>query len=248
MSVEPTLFDTPESSEPTSTEGAGVSVSAEDFLKDHVKEDGTAHFPSLNSPPFVAEDGTVFSSQEAAEGYVPKITSEELASADAVPEPERTVEDRLLDEPSGPLTLSTGLQVELRPMKLREFLKLLKIITRGGASILGSVSLDFNDTESFVQELLAIVLFAVPEAEDEVIEFLTAVVKPVGLTGDIKKDQEKLLEVIKTFDNPEMEDVIDVISLLVRTEGRDLQALGKRLRAMFTVAQKMGAVPASKTP
>jgi hypothetical protein len=124
---------------------------------------------------------------------------------------------------------------------LREFLKLLKVITRGGASIMGNVNLDFNDTDAFVQELLAIILFAVPEAEDEVVEFLEAIVKPTGLVGDIQKDSDKMTLLVNTFDNPEIEDVIDVITLLVRTEGRDLQALGKRLRAMFQVGQKMGA-------
>jgi hypothetical protein len=167
--------------------------------------------------------------------------SSDVFGADVVPEPERSVEDRLLDEPSGPITLSTGLEVEIRPLKLREFLKLLKVITRGGASIMGNVNLDFNDTDAFVQELLAIILFAVPEAEDEVVEFLEAIVKPTGLVGDIQKDSDKMTLLVNTFDNPEIEDVIDVITLLVRTEGRDLQALGKRLRAMFQVGQKMGA-------
>jgi hypothetical protein len=165
----------------------------------------------------------------------------DVSGADFVPEPDRSVEDRLLDEPSGPITLSTGLEVEIRPLKLREFLKLLKVITRGGASIMGNVNLDFNDTDAFVQELLAIILFAVPEAEDEVVEFLEAIVKPTGLVGDIQKDSDKMTLLVNTFDNPEIEDVIDVITLLVRTEGRDLQALGKRLRAMFQVGQKMGA-------
>ena len=114
---------------------------------------------------------------------------------------------------------------------------------------MGSVSLDFNDTEAFMQELLAIILFSVPEAEDEVVEFLESIVKPTGMTGDMSKDQEKFTLIAETFDNPEMEDVIDVVTLLVRSEGKDLAALGKRLRAMFQVGQKMGATKGlSATP
>jgi len=164
-----------------------------------------------------------------------------VGSLDTIPSPERSVEDRLLEEPSGPLTLTTGLEVELRPLKLREFLKLLKIITRGGASILGTVNLDFNDTEGFISDLLAVILFAVPEAEEEVADFIAAVCKPTALTGNPEKDQEVYQLALETFDNPDLVDVLDIITLLVRTEGRDLQALGKRLRAMFAVAQKMGA-------
>lgn len=188
---------------------------------------------------------------QAPPSDTPPVTpsSPDIDGAAVAPEPDRSTADRLLDEPSGPITLSTGLEVDIRPLKLREFLKLLKIITRGGASIMGSVSLDFNDTEAFMQELLAIILFSVPEAEDEVVEFLEAIVKPTGLTGNMEKDQEQFALIAQTFDNPEMEDVIDVVTLLVRSEGKDLAALGKRLRAMFQVGQKMGATKGlSATP
>lgn len=187
--------------------------------------------PVVDSAP--SESGAAAGSEEPA--------VERVGSLDTLPLPERSVEDRLLEEPSGPLTLSTGLEVELRPLKLREFLKLLKIITRGGASIMGQMSLDFNDTEGFISDLLAVILFAVPEAEEEVADFIAAICKPTALTGDADKDQAVYQLALETFDNPDLADVLDIITLLVRTEGRDLQSLGKRLRAMFAVAQKMGA-------
>src|SRR5690348_6955293 len=151
MSVNPSLFD------------------------DHSEEE----FPA--APRLDPETGLPVSdapTQGAAVASAPPVVDssvERVGSVDTVPEPERSVEDRLLDEPTGPLTLSTGLEVELRPLKLREFLKLLKIITRGGASILGTVDLDFNNTEGFISDLLAVILFAVPEAEEEVADFIAAV-------------------------------------------------------------------------
>lgn len=178
---------------------------------------------------------------DGAAYVVPPEESVDTGSAELAVEPERSVEDRLLDEPAGPLTLSTGLEVEIRPLKLREFLKLLKIMTRGGASVMSGITFDFDNPQNFTQDLLALILFAVPEAEDEVAEFLEAICKPTGLTGDPKKDQEKFTLLVETFDNPELEDALDVLTLLVRTEGRDLASLGKRLRAMLNVAQKMGA-------
>lgn len=155
---------------------------------------------------------------------------------------ERTVEDRLLDEPSGPLSLSTGLEVELRPLKLREFLKLLRIITRGGAALLPNMTLDFNDPESFGAELIALILFSVPEAPDEVSDFLATICKPTGLSGNADNDNVLIGKLIDTFDNPELEDVIEVVTRLVQTESKDLAALGKRLQGMLKVAQKVGAL------
>lgn len=219
MSVNPSLFD---------------DHSDEEFpAAPRLDENGLPTIPPVS--------GAAVASSEPVAAVAAPDEPERVGSVETVPEPERSVEDRLLDEPAGPITLSTGLEVELRPLKLREFLKLLKIITRGGASILGTVDLNFNDTEGFISDLLAVILFAVPEAEEEVADFVAAVCKPTALTGDPEKDQAVYQLALETFDNPELEDVLDVLTVLVRTEGRDLQALGKRLRAMFTVAQKLGA-------
>ena len=168
-------------------------------------------------------------------------TEVEASDSTSVMADEKSVEDRLL-EAGKPFTLSNGMEFELRPLKLREFLKLLKIVTRGGASVLGQIDLNFNDTDAFIADFLAVILFAVPEAEEEVVEFLSAVCKPTALTGDAKKDQEVLMQAYAYFENPELEDVVDILTLLVKTEGADLAALGKRVASMLTVAQKMGAV------
>jgi len=150
--------------------------------------------------------------------------------------------DRLLEEPVGPITLQSGTVIEIKPLKLREFLKLLKILTRGGGAILAENPLNFDDPNEFTTTLLAAVLFALPEAEDETIEFVQSVVQP---SGDFTPEQQAIQNALlfRYMDNPELEDVVDIITVLIRTEGADLQSLGKRLRAMFRAAQKMGAAP-----
>lgn len=172
---------------------------------------------------------------------------EETPVVDLVADPERDEIERLLNDTSQTLKLSTGSTVRIRPMKLREFLRLLRIITRGGSQIMSTMDLNFEDTEDFIQSLLAIVLFSIPDAEQETIEFLTAMCEPERLTGNAKDDAYAYQMLAKELDNPELEDTTNILAIIVRSEGRDLQALGKRLRTMFDVARKMGVIGSPKT-
>jgi hypothetical protein len=167
---------------------------------------------------------------------------EETEIVDLVPDPERDEIERLLSDTSHTLKLSSGSTVRIRPLKLREFLRLLRIITRGGSSLLGNLELDFDNPEEFIQSLLAMILFSVPEAEQETVDFITTMCEPEHLSGNAKDDAQAYLLLAKELDNPELEDMTNILAVVVRTEGRDLQALGKRLRTMFDVARKMGLV------
>lgn len=155
-------------------------------------------------------------------------------------DPEKDEITALLEKPNGPFELSSGTAVVIRQMKLREFLRLLKIISRGGGAALAGMNLDFEDPNAFTQSLLMMVLFAIPEAEDETIDFIQSMVEPANLSKDKKIANDQLVALYTELDNPEMEDIIDIIGVLVASEGRDLQKLGKRLRSMFSVASKMG--------
>ena len=154
----------------------------------------------------------------------------------------RSETERFEPEPEK-LALLDGTLIAIEPLRLRQFLKLLRIITRGGAQVMGTISFspDMEEGE-FVQQLLALVLFSVPEAEDEVIEFLQAVVIPADLTGVVADDAEKRVSLLMALENPEAEDTLIIIQAIIEKEGPDIRALGKRLRAMFAVAQKMGQV------
>lgn len=156
--------------------------------------------------------------------------------------PPRTETDRLDPEPIE-LRLLSGTEFDLEPLKLRQFLRLLKIVSRGAADVLDSTTLDFEDPAAFVQTFLGLVLFSIPESEQETVEFLQSMVKPAGLTGNSDKDLIKFQELGDELDNPELEDTLTIIQAIIEREAEDIRSLGKRLGSMFQVAQKMGVAP-----
>lgn len=152
------------------------------------------------------------------------------------------------------VTLSTGTVVRIQPLKARQFFKLLRIITHGAGGMLLNVNLSPNDSpEEFGAKLLALVGFAVPDADQEVFDFLLAMVEPDGLKvgrnitkADRENNKELVEALVAEFDNPELEDIITLIEAIVKRESEDLQALGKRLMAMFNLAEKTGQIPTQK--
>lgn len=164
---------------------------------------------------------------------------EETYEAPAQPKPAEDVQ-RLLPDPTAPVELVNGSKVRIKPLRLREFLAMLKIVTRGAAMAMGSVRLDTND-EDFAQSLISLFLFAIPEAEDEAVDFIRLMVEPIGPFADGERDaaENKLFE---DLDNPELEDIVTIVEGVIQREGKDLRALGKRLGTMLEVARKTGTV------
>lgn len=137
------------------------------------------------------------------------------------------------------VTLASGFVVRVEPLKFRGMLKLLKIVTRGAGPILMQMPLDFDDPEAFVQQLLAVIVMAVPEAEDEAVSFIQSMATPAELIADAQtkdqqhKNKELIEKLVDELDDPEIEDAIGIIEAIVRNEARDIQALGKRLGSIL---------------
>lgn len=163
-----------------------------------------------------------------------------VAEAPATPEPPRDESDRLDPQPIS-MTLESGTEFDIAPLKLRQFLRLLRIVTRGASDILDTASLNFDDPQDFLQTFIGMVLFSIPEGEEETVDFIKSMVVPKGLTGDPKKDQIRLNELMMELDNPSLDDTITIVQRIIERESEDLRALGKRLATMLTVAEKMGA-------
>lgn len=163
------------------------------------------------------------------------------------------VDVEVIVEESDLVELSTGFKVNVLPLKSRQFFKLLRIITHGAGGLLMNLNFSGDDSpEAFGAKLLALVGYAVPDAEDEVIEFLLSITEAEGtksgrkLTKEDKKTNEELAEqLFEELDNPELEDLLTIIEAIVKREAGDLQALGKRLMAMFDLAKKTGQIPNS---
>lgn len=142
------------------------------------------------------------------------------------------------------VTLTTGTDVRVVRLRTRETLKFLKILITGGGSLLGSVNWSSakDDQEAFVGQLLALFIAAIPNAEDEVIEFIQAMVLPVDYierprTKEQRKANDELLsELFEELENPEFEDTINIVTRIIKNEAGDIAGLGKRLGAMIPMA------------
>jgi hypothetical protein len=160
------------------------------------------------------------------------------------PRPEEDIE-RLVPDPTKPFELTSGFWVETNRLRLREFLAMLKIVTRGAAMAMGSVRLNTDD-EDFMQSMVSLFLFAIPEAEDEAVDFIRMMVKPVKPSGAVFANDDERVQyeqkLTEELDNPELEDMVTIIETVIRREGKDLRSLGKRLSGMLEVARKTGQI------
>lgn len=157
--------------------------------------------------------------------------------------------DRLDPQPSV-VKLQSGFELEIQRLKTRQMFRLLKVLTHGAGPLVQQ-QLDFGDTpEAFGRKLLALVIISVPDAENEFIEFLVSMTKPVGLIEGKgrklnKQEQEDNNTLWRKYEeelgNPEPMDLLDVVEVIITQEAPELQALGKRIAALLETFRKSGA-------
>lgn len=150
------------------------------------------------------------------------------------------------------VVLSDGTTVLVGRLRTREFLKLLRILTRGAYYLLRDPEAltirDGQDAKEWGQRLLTALVMALPEAEDETVEFLRAMVSPTGLAPGVSKEErtsnEKARqELSDRLANPDLDDTFSILEKIVDAESDDLVALGKRVAAVFRMAQKANQIP-----
>ncbi len=148
------------------------------------------------------------------------------------------------------ITFEDGSQLQIEELRLRQLFKLLKIVTRGAGPLLFDSRLSLTGTpEEIALKFMTILGFALPEAEDEAIEFIVSMIAPVGtvdgrkLTEQERKHNQKLLEaLIDEWQNPDPVKAIEVIEHIVKREAEDLGALAKKLMTMFSMGKKTGQI------
>lgn len=156
--------------------------------------------------------------------------------------------DTLTSEPT-PVTLVSGTQVNVERLKTRALMSLLKILTRGAAEALPNLSFSDGVTGTeFAGQLLGAVILAIPEAEDETIEFVNRMVTPVGVVqgnrlskADAEANVALQMQVNEELYDPEIEDLITIVTRIVEVESPHILALGKRLGVLLQ-AQQTSAV------
>lgn len=198
--------------------------------------------------------------QDTPAGDFTELTPESVETApeavveppvEAAPDESVVVEEvsRIMPD-SSEVQLSNGCAVTIERLRTRQFLKLLKILTRGAGAMLMEYRLDGDlSSDEFQGRLIALIGLSIPEAEDEAIDFLRAMTVPVGIVpGSVRslsKDEQESNEMIwaryeEIMINPELDDLIDIIERVVKAEAGDMQRLGKRVGQMISLAQKTG--------
>jgi hypothetical protein len=155
-----------------------------------------------------------------------------------------------IDPQSEFVTLKCGIEVKVLPLRTRQMFKMLRIITHGAGQALQNAGLDFSeDAGVFMQKLISVVLFSIPDAEQETIDFLQSMVEPYDLVDksprDLsKQDREHNIELWTDLNtelwNPDPSDTLDLVERIVRREAKDIQALGNRVRGFLELASKTG--------
>lgn len=143
--------------------------------------------------------------------------------------------------------------VKLSKIRTREALKLLRIIGAGAGPLIADMRIT-QDTapEELAESLIALLLVSITDAEDEVIDFIHALVNPVDLIDPVKTKEQreenvkKYTDLYTKLDNPEAGDTIAILTQVIRNEAPNFLALGKQLAAMLPSAAKL--TTSSKKP
>ncbi len=163
-----------------------------------------------------------------------------------------------IDPQSHTITLSGGTQVSIERLRARQFFKLLRVITHGAMPVLNDMRMlpdPTGDKEQFTAKLISMILLSIPDAEEETLDFLKSMCTPVGLRSggrkatkeDIEYNAELWDRLDRALHNPELDDLVTIVEAIIKAEADDIQALGKRLAAMFKLAEKTGQVPTAQT-
>lgn len=140
------------------------------------------------------------------------------------------------------ISLESGFEVNIERIKTRQLLRLMRILTRGAGAALGQLQFG-GEQEDFVSSLLAAVVLAIPEAEDETIAFIRSMVTPAELVekprtkDDHAHNEELIQELDAEFFNPELEDIVAVLERVITLEAPHIMALGNRLAVLLKLQQ-----------
>lgn len=156
--------------------------------------------------------------------------------------------ETIVSEPIEGLTLVSGTPIKVNRLRTREMMALLRILTRGAADVLGNLVIDENTTQAdFAGTFVAGIVLAIPEAEEETINFLNVMVTHADLKEGVRLTKQEIAANIRLEEqlreelrNPELEDTVTIISEVIKTEAPHMIALGKQLGVLIR-AQQMNA-------
>lgn len=147
----------------------------------------------------------------------------------------------VLDASPTEVTLKSGVRVNVERIRLRQLLRLFKILTHGAGPLMKDFGEMLNaDAEELGSQLAVLLAISIPDAEDESIEFFRSMVKPVGLIekrniskAESEHNDELWNAVLTDIYNPELDDILNLIKTIVSQEAEHLRELGKQLTEML---------------
>lgn len=121
-----------------------------------------------------------------------------------------------------------GMPVRIRRLQTRELLLAIRVLTVGMGAGIAAVDLS-ADKEELTQTVLALLITAIPDAPDELLDLLAALVEPRN------KDNRQALG--ELMGNPPIDVTMDILGAVVAQEKDDLSALVGKARQLFGFAQ-----------
>ena len=148
---------------------------------------------------------------------------------------EPVIDDQIVDlEPIIPdratLTIQ-GVPVRVSPLRLRETFSIARVIAVGLGAGLLDMEFAWDDPEELKGQIGAMLLLAVPSAEDQILVFLRDIVKPVN-----PDDKGRLTNIMT---NPYPTDVLDILDAVLDAEGDNLASLVGKARLMAPKVAKL---------
>lgn len=137
--------------------------------------------------------------------------------------PTQSDSDVILPDSPEELVLN-GIPAEVKRLRTREFLSLMKVLLRGvGGDLMDAFA--ETDEKRMQGRLTGLILVAIPNAEHEFIVFLQRVVQA--------KNEKQRAELFHYLENPDIDDLMTIARIVIEQEAQDFAKLGKDAKAWW---------------
>jgi hypothetical protein len=119
-----------------------------------------------------------------------------------------------------------GIRCRVRRVRLRELMLLARVITAGVGSNLADI--DLGEGEEFQSRMMALLVMAVPEAGDELVDLFRALIEPADKLTDAQTR-----ELQRELANPDPTEALGVVEILARQEKDTFPLLMGKARQVF---------------
>lgn len=136
--------------------------------------------------------------------------------------------------PSEALVTVAGVECRVKRIKLRELMLLARVLTAGVGTNLADIKLNEDGAE---EQLIALLVMAIPEAGVEVCDLLRAVVEPQfepPADEKAEKEQQRARAAVNAeMRNPDPEVALDILGIVASQEKDSIPLLLGKARTVF---------------